>query len=162
MSFQRAFLLACGGMILLGALVNFSGIVLRLTVVLSYDVFTDLTIWLTIWGALLAAGPLVVLADGHVSIQFIPERLGPRSRTAMRILALLIGLGTGLVMAYAGWGMVESLYDRGALFVRYVNVPQWIVKSCIPISMAVFALYCLIALIVPLGRSGGGDAEAKD
>ncbi len=140
-------LLICGAMILLSALVNFSSVVLRLTFVLSYDVFTDLAVWLTIWGALLAGGPLVSIAGGHVAIQFIPNSFSERGRLILRITGLFITLLISLTMAYGGLLMVESLYERNVVFIRYLSVPQWIVKSCIPVSMILIVFYCLTNLL---------------
>src|SRR5690606_28841703 len=108
--------------------INASGIVLRLAFVMSYDIFTDFSVWFTVWAALLGGAPLILERDGHVAIDFLPRRLGPKGPALATVLGLIVTLICAIGLAYGGYLMVESLYTRGLVYPRIVDVPQWLVR----------------------------------
>ena len=43
-----------------------------------------------------------------------------------------------------GVEFISQLYNRKAIFPRYIPVPMWIIELCIPLGMFIFTLYSLL------------------
>ena len=152
-------MLLCGGLILLSALIGFASIVLRLAVQISSDLTTDLMVWITVWGALLAGGPLAMTIGAHISIRTVVEKLRGRAGRYVLVGGHIVSIGICALMAYAGWLYVASLYERDVTFIRDLDVPHWVVKLSVPVSMTLVTAFCLAALRAALRSDDSESSE---
>ena len=144
--FGRQIVLFCGGLILLSALISFASIVLRLAAHISFDLTTDVMVWITVWAALLAGAPLAITTGAHISIRTVVEKLRGRAGRYVLVGGQIISAGICALTAYAGWLYVASLYEREVTFVRDLDVPHWVVKLSVPVSITLVTVFCLVAL----------------
>lgn len=165
LSAVRILFLICGAVILFAAVLNLLNIFLRVFTVVSFDLVLDAAVWCTVWAALIGGAPLALLSDGHIAIRMLPSKLGKRGKRLVLAAAILAGFSVSLIMAYAGLSMTISLYERDVDFVRYWNVPQWLVKSCIFVSMGLMSVFYAVALkraIFPERIDASGSVGAQE
>lgn len=148
---RRWFELLCGLLLLAAVAISLLEIIGRIAWGLSYDFFIDLSVWLTVWAALLIAGP-VLGEGGHISIDFLRTKLRGRSRAAIELFNALFTLAYGLVITWGGVLLVKRLYLSGSVFPRYLPIPKWIVELCVPIGMGIFSWYALRAVVLAIRR----------
>ncbi|MEW6263036.1 MAG: TRAP transporter small permease [Thermodesulfobacteriota bacterium] len=141
----------CGLLLLLAVAVSMLEIFMRLFLGLSYDFVIDFTVWLTMWSLLLIAGPILP-EGGHVSIDFLREKLAGRPRMVLELFLSLCVLIYGFFFAWGGILFVAQLFKRGSVFPRYIPIPMWLVELCVPVSMALFSLFALSGLIMVFRR----------
>ena len=138
--------LFCGLLLLLAVTISILEIVARVFFRTSFDFVIDLSVWLTIWSLLFMAGPLLA-ENGHVSIDFIRERLDGKLRLAVEVFIALSSLSFGGLIAWGGILFVKRLYTSGGVFPRYFPIPMWIVEICVPIGMLIFTGFALVCLV---------------
>lgn len=133
--------------------VNFLEIIIRVVFNSSIDLFFDVPTWLNSWVMLLVSG-IVLLDNQHLSIDAIREKM--RNNIAVsKILDLcnnLLTLGFGLVLTYAGIVYVKQLYTFNSVVSRSINVPSWLIESCVPLGMGFFTICAVIKLIKDLRK----------
>jgi TRAP-type C4-dicarboxylate transport system permease small subunit len=135
------------GLLLLAAvLVSFSEIIMRVLFYVSYDVIIDLPVWIIVWAALLTAGP-ILLENDHISIDILRDRFTGKARLFVEITNAIACLVFGVVMLFGGIQFVFQLYQRKAVFPRYIPVPMWLVELCVPIGMLLFSIFSVVLIV---------------
>ena len=141
----------CGLLLCLAVAVSLGEIVGRVFFSTTYDFIIDLSVWLTVWAMLLISGPLLV-ENGHVSIDFILNKLKGRSRVLLELFNVAATLVYGTAITWGGTLLVRQLYLREAVFPRYFPIPKWLVELCVPVGMALFTIFALIKFVHTLKR----------
>jgi len=142
---KRAYIGFCGFLLSLAVLISLYEIVSRVIFKTTYDFIIDLSVWLTVWAMLLMLGP-VLAEGGHVSIDFIRDRLHGKARTILEIFNTLSCLIYGAAITWGGFLLVQRLYIKKSVFPRYFAFPMYIIELCVPISMAIFTLFAFLKL----------------
>jgi TRAP-type C4-dicarboxylate transport system permease small subunit len=93
-----------------------------------YDEFASyLLVWLTFYGT--------VVADyrrRHIGFELLVDKLPPRRRKVVDVIAEIAVLGFQFVLFYYGWVLTERMGDETAISLPWVKV-SWI-SSVLPIS----------------------------
>lgn len=136
-----------GLLIFLSATTDFVGVVIRILAIPTVEFGTSFSIWLVAWAAFLAAAPLVAEKGGHIAIMALPTIAGPKAAKYLEKFALLCTLVMAALIAYGASLMTISLFRREATYSLAMNVPQYLVKLCVFVGMALMVGYCLVALV---------------
>jgi TRAP-type C4-dicarboxylate transport system permease small subunit len=148
---QRAVEIGCGMLLFVAVSVSMAEIVTRVIFKVSFDLFFDFPVWLTVWALLLITGFLLP-EGGHVSIDFIRIKFKGWLRWLLEISIGIITLVYGALITWGSILFLQQLYQRGSIFPRYIPVPKWIVELCVPIGMGIFTLFALSELIKAVRR----------
>jgi TRAP-type C4-dicarboxylate transport system permease small subunit len=143
---QRGVEIVCGIILFIAVTISMAEIVTRVIFKMSFDLFFDFPVWLTIWALLLITGFLLP-EGGHVSIDFIRIRFTGGMRRLLETGLALITLAYGVFITWGSIQFLQQLYQRGSIFPRYIPVPKWIVELCVPLGMGIFTLFALSELI---------------
>lgn len=120
-----------------------------------YDEFASyLLVWLTFYGAVVAA-----YHQRHIAFELVVDKLPPRARRVMDGVAETAILGFQFVLFYYGWILTERMGDETTISLPWVKV-AW-VNSVLPITGALMLLISLTRLtgIVFLAPSERKDRE---
>lgn len=130
-----------GLMIALTAMVIVAVVYRKLGASLSWydEVASVMLAWITYYGAALAA-----LRRQHLGVDAVLLRLPVRTRMACVALAEALVLGFFLVLAWAGWRVLQVVGDESLISLPWV--PVWLTQSVIPVGAALFALCELLSL----------------
>jgi len=74
---------------------------------------------------------------GHIRIELVYERLGPRARAWCDVLGAFLGTAVSLVLLVFGVLATVSAFQRGLHRQSLLETPVWIVLVIIPIGAAV-------------------------
>jgi TRAP-type C4-dicarboxylate transport system permease small subunit len=160
-SFKRSYEKFCGLVLFLATTICALEIVVRVGFHTTYDFVLDFSVWLTVWAMLLVTGPLLLEPQGHVSIEFILEKLRGRSRIMLEAFNLLCTLAYGAAVTVGGLLLIRSLYLKKLVFPRYFPIPMWIVELCVPIGMGIFTVIAVVQFFRTLSRRGGLAARGQ-
>jgi TRAP-type C4-dicarboxylate transport system permease small subunit len=141
----------CGYLLLMAIAVSLFEIFLRIFFSKSYDFIIDFSVWLTIWALLLIAGPLLS-EGGHVSIDFIREKLHGIRRFLLELFVTLSVLAFGVFLSAGSIIHVYDLYVRGVVFPRYISIPMWAVQLCMPVGMIIFSIYAALIFFKTIAK----------
>jgi TRAP-type C4-dicarboxylate transport system permease small subunit len=133
-------------LLFLAITISMAEIVSRVFFKMSYDLFFDFAVWVTVWALLLITG-LLLPEGGHISIDFLRNKFRGRLRWLLEVSLALITLAYG---AFITWGSIlflQQLYMRQSIFPRYIPIPKWIVELCVPLSMAIFTIFAFAGLV---------------
>ena len=133
----------CGFLLFAAVGISLGEIVGRVVFHTTYDFIIDLPVWITIWAMLLAGGPLVA-ENGHVSIDFMVNRLKGKKRLWVELFNITATALYGLSVTIGGIALVRMLYLRQAVFPKFIPIPKWIVELCIPLGMGIFTVISII------------------
>ena len=136
----------CGYLLLLAVAISLVEIGARVFFNVSYDLFFSFTIWISIWSLLLITG-LVLEEGGHLSIDFIRNKIVGRPRKLHEIVIALVTLGYGVLITWGSVVFIYQLYQRKSVVPNYIAIPKWMVELCVPIGMAIFSVFAIVALI---------------
>ena len=103
------------------------------------EVASILLAWLTYYGAALAA-----LRRAHIGVPTVVERLSGRSRLMAVVLAETAVVGFFIVVAWAGWQVLQVL--GGTTLVSLPWVPATLAQSVIPIGAILFIVAELLSV----------------
>jgi TRAP-type C4-dicarboxylate transport system permease small subunit len=103
------------------------------------EVASVMLAWITYYGAALAA-----LRRQHLGVDSVLLRLPLRTRMACVALAEALVLGFFLVLAWAGWRVLQVVGDESLISLPWV--PVWLTQSVIPVGAALFVLCELLSL----------------
>lgn len=131
---------------LVAVAISFSEIIMRVFFNVSYDIVIDLSVWITVWASLLIGGP-ILLENGHISVDMIRDRLSGKARLCVEIFNAFACMVFGVILLFGGTLFVFQLFEKKAVFPRYIPVPMWIVELCVPLGMLLFTVFS-IALMV--------------
>lgn len=132
-----------GLMIALTAMVIVAVVYRKLGASLSWydEVASVMLAWITYYGAALAA-----LRRQHLGVDGVLLRLPLRTRMGCVAIAELLVLGFFLVLAWAGWRVLQVVGDESLISLPWV--PVWLTQSVIPVGAALFVLCELLSLPV--------------
>ena len=142
---------SCGIILFVAVTISMAEIVTRVVFKLSFDLFFDFPVWLTVWSLLLITGFLLP-GGGHVSIDFIRIRFTGGMRRLLEVFLALVTLAYGVFITWGSILFLKQLYVRGSIFPRYIPVPKWIVELCVPIGMGIFTLVAVAELVKAIRR----------
>ncbi|MCP3941588.1 MAG: TRAP transporter small permease [Desulfobacteraceae bacterium] len=133
----------CGLLLFIAVGINLGEIVGRILFHTTYDFIIDLPVWITVWAMLLIAGPLIA-ENGHVSINFVINKLQGRAKLLLELFNITATLIYSFAITIGGFALVRMLYQKEAVFPRYIPIPKWIVELCIPLGMGIFTIISII------------------
>ena len=79
----------------------------------------------------------------HMAISWFTERLGPRSRTIIDVVGLVL---LALLNAVILWTSIRWIDITGARMIAVLHVPRWTAQIAIPIGTGASVVFCLIKL----------------
>jgi len=89
---------------------------------------------------------------GHVRVDFLYDRLGPRAQAAVNLLSALLMLGMGIAMIVFAVPYVDQSYAMGEGSADPGGLPyRWVLKAFIPLGFGLLAVQAL----AETGRSLG-------
>jgi TRAP-type C4-dicarboxylate transport system permease small subunit len=109
-------------------------------------VFRAPTIWHTDFvvfsatAAIFLGAPYVLLKGGHVGVDVVEMLVGPRTRTAMRFLARLLGLVFCIAMLVASTIQFIEAYEGNWKHASVWGPPLWVPLLSLPVG---FGMLCL-------------------
>jgi len=151
-SVKKIYELGCGLLLFLAVTISLAEIVGRVVFKVSYDLFFDFSVWITVWSLLLITG-LLLPEGGHISIDFLRNKVSGKLRWMLEVALALITLAYGAFITWGGIVFLQQLYARKSIFPRYIAIPMWIVELCVPIGMAIFTIFAVIGLLKAARKS---------
>ena len=144
-----------GSALLLSALLLFlSGMVFRgLSIDVSGDAITEVSIYLVVWGLLLSAAGCVAHRE-HIRADFFLRLTGQKLRAVAEVLASLSGLVFCAALTWYGWKVTEFAIAWDERSLSYLQLPMAWYYLALPISMAACTLRYMLELL-SLARNGG-------
>ncbi len=133
----------CGTLLFIAVGISLGEIVGRVVFHTTYDFVIDLPVWITVWAMLLIGGPLIA-ENGHVSIDFMVNRLQGKAKLLLELFNMAATVIYGIAVTIGGFALVRMLYLREAVFPKYIPIPKWIVELCIPLGMGIFTIVSII------------------
>jgi len=130
----------CGILLFLAVSCSIFEIIARVAFHICFDFIIDFSVWLTVWSLLLITG-LLLPERGHVSIDFLRDKLKGKPRLFVELFNALFTLTYGAAITLGGILFIQRLYTLNAVFPRYFAIPMWIVELCVPIGMLIFTGY---------------------
>ena len=103
------------------------------------EVASILLAWLTYYGAAFAA-----LKRAHIGFPKIVQSVRPKLRLALVLLRELVVVGFFLLVAWAGWQVLQIL--QGIYLTSLPSVPARLTQSVIPISAVLFIVAELLSV----------------
>ena len=149
------------------AIIPLMALAITFDVILRY-VFNAPTIWVfdvsgyaMLWLAFLSA-PWLVRHHGHIRIEFVTMRLGPRARPRLSVLTSLIGAVTMAVVTWQTASETITAFVSGYLTVGSFQIPRWLVWVVMPVGSLFTVLEFLRAAWLSLSslRGDGDPASA--
>ncbi|MGH7406498.1 MAG: TRAP transporter small permease [Candidatus Methylomirabilales bacterium] len=105
-----------------------------------YDEFASyLLVWLTFYGAVIAA-----YHRRHIAFETLVERLGPAARRGVAVAAEVCVLAFQGILLYYGWVLAEAIKGDTAVSLEWVSM-GWI-YSVLPVSGGLMLLISLVDL----------------
>lgn len=122
-----------------------------------YDEFASyLLVWLTFYGAVVAA-----YYRRHIAFETLVERLGPAARRGTAIAAEVCVLVFQGILLYYGWVLARAIGAETAVSLEWV--PMGWIYSVLPISGGLMLLISLVDLAALLrGEERGREAPVLD
>ena len=103
------------------------------------EVASILLAWLTYYGAAFAA-----LKRAHIGFPKIVQSVRPKLRLALVLLRELVVVGFFLLVAWAGWQVLQIL--QGIYLTSLPSVPARLTQSVIPVSAVLFIVAELLSV----------------
>ena len=104
------------------------------------------TVWQTefviyaVTTAIFMGSPQTLAEKGHVSIDLISARAGPRGRLALEIFAALVSALFLGALAWSGWRYFHKAWSNGWLTETAWELPLWIPLLPLPAGMTLLCL----------------------
>ena len=124
---------------------------------MSLIVTDELSRYLMVWTALLAAA-LLVYEDGHIRIALLPDSLGPIGRKVVYALSQVVVIGFLAAVIVASIMIMPSIMRQKTVTLGLSMA--WF-YAALPVSSALMALFALRNLVVNLRKPDHPDAAAK-
>jgi TRAP-type C4-dicarboxylate transport system permease small subunit len=146
-----------------------AALLLLLTVLVLADIGTRSLRLLTIPWSLEAAeymlyaitffgAPWVLREEGHIAIELMVERLGPRRRRRVRRLTDVLGAAVCTVLFYYSCRVLWQSYASGIMVQKSFTFPEWYVFVPVPLAtLILLGIYARWIVRSPAaGRAGDG------
>ena len=96
----------------------------------------------------MAAAPYLVRVKGHIVVEVVYQRLGPRTKARLDRFILIVCILTSLTVAIlAALLMVEAIV-RGEIEIRSLDAPRWILFAPLVVGFSLIALEFLRLLVI--------------
>jgi len=143
---SRASGMAAAGLIALGVFVVcemvFERSVLGTNTVWQVDFVTNCLVAATFIGS-----PYVLMTRGHVNVDVLPLRAGPRLRYALALFSIVLAMGFIVVLAVLGYNYWHEAWINNWRSNTVWRERLWIPYSAMPIGLALLALQYVAELI---------------
>jgi TRAP-type C4-dicarboxylate transport system permease small subunit len=88
----------------------------------------------------------ILMKDGHIKVEIVVSRLGPRGRRLTAFVTDVIGLLYSVILAWQGWLVAWDAWQHDYRFSTALSAPQFPVFVIIPIGSAWLCLAFLARL----------------
>lgn len=141
-------------------LIVFGGAVTRYITGAGFGFVVELPPMLMPWLVFPLAG--VLMRGGtHITVDFLPEKLGTGGLRVLRAVIALIAIGAGATFVVAGWYATSLFRDIGQVTEMEWEFPIWYIYLSFPVGFAIlisFALENLLRALTGLVDPGGGGS----
>ena len=149
--------LARVGILIGGALTLAMTAVVAYSVVMRYvfnrpQTWTDELVAYAMVLLVLLGAAEVLRRGGHVSVDLLTARLGPRAGRMVEIWSLAAVLATATVLLASSWQMVAFSHSVGLISEGYLEAPVWIPQSSMLVGTAMLILAAANRLLRLLAR----------
>lgn len=147
----RAFSRICDGLV--KGCYYFGGfLLLVMALSTTYDMvmryfFTRPTIWsqdlnenILVYTTYLSAA-WILRQERHVAITILTDRLSPKGRRWMDIIASFLGVLTCVILTWQSFDYTLDLFLRGELHIRSLVIPKWVSWAPIPFGSGLLCIY---------------------
>ena len=138
-------------------------LVLAMMLTVIYDVVARLafhapTLWvidineyMLVYLTFIPAG-WILLKDGHVKVELVTSRLGPRTQRVMGFITDLLGLLYCVILTWQSWRVTSEALQHDYRFSTALSLPQFPIFVIIPLGSAWLALAFLARLWTAWGK----------
>lgn len=155
---------AAAWVVVLLCLITVFDVITRRFLVLGSIVLQELEWYLHTILFMLTIGAAYI-ADAHVRVDLIRERLKPKHRSALEIVGcLLFLLPFGIVLLYFSWDLFARSFAAGENSPHAAGIPhRWLIKAVLPVGFALLlaAGVAVVLKHVALLRARGRDASTR-
>lgn len=126
------------------------------------------TVWQTefviysVTAAIFLAAPQTLAEKGHVRIDLLSARAGPRGRLALEVFAALASLAFLGPLAWSGWRYFHKAWANGWLTETAWELPFWIPLLPLPVGMFLLCLQYAAEIMRFAQKEFGGGGKPKD
>jgi len=113
---------------------------------LALDWTFEVIIFLVIWAVFLAAARLVTVG-GHIRIDIVLQRLGPRAQRWFALFAAALALAVAILLLWSGVLVVSEALRWGETSSSTLRVPLWIYYLSLPVGAALMALRLVLRIV---------------
>lgn len=99
----------------------------------------------------MAAAPYLVRIRGHIVVEVVYQRLGPRVQRRLDRAILLLCIAISFVVAAVAGVLLAEAWGRGEVEIRSLDTPRWILFAPLAVGFTLMALEFLRLLV--LGES---------
>lgn len=78
--------------------------------------------------------------EGHLRFDMVLDLLPKKARAILEVFVSVVCLVVAIVIVWSSFAITMDLLAKGTLTVSVLQVPRWILVSCIPIGFSIFAL----------------------
>jgi TRAP-type C4-dicarboxylate transport system permease small subunit len=119
---------------------------------LMLDWTFEVTIFTTIWATFLAGARSAGTGE-HVRVDTLLTYLPFKVRTALVLLAGLLGIATALFLLRSGWIVVEEAYRWDERTTSSLGLPLWIYYLSLPVGAALLVFHLVVRCLgIATGR----------
>ena len=155
-----------GGWLAMGLMA--AGVAVVCQMVFIRYVLNGSTVWQTefvvyaITAAIFLASPQTLAEKGHVRIDLLSARAGPRGRLALEIIAALVSWAFLGTLTWSGWHYFHKAWSHGWLTETAWELPLWIPLLPLPVGMGLLCLqYAAEILRAARAQKSDKGAEGK-
>lgn len=84
--------------------------------------------------------PYVLMHKGHVSVDLLPNMLGPYGKRAMDVVAAVLSLAFCALLGWSGWHFFYEALSKGWTTDTVWALPLWIPLLPLPLGIAILCL----------------------
>ena len=119
---------------------------------LMLDWTFEVTIFTTIWATFLAGARSAGTGE-HVRVDTLLTFLPSRVRTALVLLAGLLGIAMALFLLRSGWIVVEEAHRWDERTTSSLGLPLWLYYLSLPVGAALLAFHLIVRCLgIATGR----------
>jgi len=114
-------------------------------------------------GAIVLPLAAVSTARAHITIDFIYNRLSPKTQAWLLAFSSLVGLLVLIPITYAAWRELSHVVSVGSYFFGDLELPKWPGRLAFFMGISCFALRLIVLLVqdVKAARIGADRASAQ-
>lgn len=139
-------------------IIVFGGAVTRYTTGIGFSVVLELPPMLMPWLVFPLAGALL-RSDGHIAVDFLPNKLGPAGRRVLRVIISAIAMVAGVTFTIAGLDAVSLFKMVGQVTEMEWAFPIWWIYLSFPVGFVILTSFAIENF---LGALAGVNGAAKE